>query len=67
MRTLRPLSLSDIQQRPVLGLYCQHYRQLLKLEKRHRKSGIDVYEAMDNPQLKNTFGIPLGLSTAVEI
>jgi len=46
---LRPLSLIDFHQRPVLGLYCQHYRQLLKLEKRLRNSCIDVYEADVRP------------------
>jgi DNA polymerase II len=42
---LRPLALNDFQRRPVLGLYCRQYRQLLKLEKRLRENGIDVYEA----------------------
>ncbi len=46
---LRPLSLSDFHQRPVLGLYCRQYRQLLKLEKRLRENGIDVYEADVRP------------------
>jgi DNA polymerase-2 len=46
---LRPLGLSDFQHRPVLGLYCRRYRQLLKLEKRLRQSGVDVYEADVRP------------------
>lgn len=46
---LRPLSLLDFQRRPVLGLYCRQYRQLLKLEKRFREHGIDVYEADIRP------------------
>jgi len=46
---LRPLALYDFQQRPVLGLYCRHYRHLLKLEKRLRENGIDVYEADVRP------------------
>ena len=46
---LRPLALTDFHQRPALGLYCQHYRQLLTLAKRLREYGIDVYEADVRP------------------
>lgn len=46
---LRPLALRDFRHRPVAGLYCRHYRQLLKLEKRLREHGIDVYEADVRP------------------
>lgn len=46
---LRELALSDFQHRPVLGLYCRHYRQLLRLEKRLREHGVDVYEADVRP------------------
>ncbi len=46
---LRPLNLQDFRHRPVTGLYCRHYRQLLKLEKRLREHGIDVYEADVRP------------------
>jgi DNA polymerase-2 len=46
---LRPLELSDFHHRPVLGLYCTKYRQLLKLEKRLREHGVDVYEADVRP------------------
>lgn len=46
---LRPLGLCDFRRRPVLGLYCSQYRQLLKLEKRLRDHGIDVYEADIRP------------------
>ncbi len=46
---LRPLSLTDFSHRPVLGLYCIRYRHLLKLEKRLRQHGIDVYEADIRP------------------
>ncbi|MGK5025706.1 DNA polymerase II [Janthinobacterium sp. RB2R34] len=46
---LRPLSLCDFQHRPVLGLYCKQYRQLLKLEKHLRAHGVDVYEADIRP------------------
>ena len=46
---LRPLSLCDFQHRPVVGLYCDQYRQLLKLTKRLREYGIDVYESDVRP------------------
>ncbi|KQQ96092.1 hypothetical protein [Massilia sp. Leaf139] len=40
---LRLLPLCDIRARPALGPYC-HYRPLLRLEKRLRAHGIDVYK-----------------------
>jgi DNA polymerase-2 len=46
---LRELSLRDFHHRPVLGLYCTQYRHLLRLEKRLREHGIDVYEADVRP------------------
>ncbi|SIQ59628.1 DNA polymerase II [Aquipseudomonas alcaligenes] len=46
---LRELGLRDFRQRPVLGLYCASYRQLLKLEKRLREAGVEVYEADIRP------------------
>ena len=46
---LRPLALCDFHHRPVLGLYCRQYRVLLKLEKRLREHGVDVYEADVRP------------------
>ncbi|HYD60798.1 MAG TPA: DNA polymerase II [Noviherbaspirillum sp.] len=46
---LRLLELNDFHRRPVLGLYCRQYRHLLKLEKRLRDNGIDVYEADVRP------------------
>lgn len=46
---LRELALCDFRHRPVLGLYCRHYRQLLRLEKRLREAGVDVYEADVKP------------------
>ncbi len=46
---LRPLALCDFHQRPVLGMYCTQYRVLLKLEKRLREHGVDVYEADVRP------------------
>jgi DNA polymerase-2 len=46
---LRELSLCDFRHRPVLGLYCTQYRHLLRLEKRLREHGVDVYEADVRP------------------
>ncbi len=46
---LRPLSLTDFQHRPVLGLYCRQHRQLMALEKRLRSAGVDVYEGDIRP------------------
>jgi DNA polymerase-2 len=46
---LRSLALSDFHRQPVLGLYSSRYHYLLKLEKRLRQNGIDVYEADIRP------------------
>jgi DNA polymerase-2 len=46
---LRELALNDFRHRPVLGVYCRQYRQLLSLEKRLRKGNVDVYEADIRP------------------
>ena len=46
---LRALAMRDFRQRPVLGLYCRHYRRLLALEKRLRENSIDVYETDVRP------------------
>ncbi|SAL13844.1 DNA polymerase [Caballeronia terrestris] len=46
---LRPLPLFDFQHRPVLGLYCQQYRQLSNLEKSLKDGGVQVYEADVRP------------------
>jgi len=46
---LRALALCDFRHRPVLGLYCTQYRHLLRLEKRLREHGVDVYEADVRP------------------
>ena len=46
---LRPLGLRDFQQRPVLGLYCRQHRQLIELDQRLRRAGIDVFEADIRP------------------
>ncbi|SHF14847.1 DNA polymerase-2 [Modicisalibacter ilicicola DSM 19980] len=46
---LRTLELRDFHQRPVLGLYCHHHRQLMSLERRLKEAGVDVYEADIRP------------------
>ncbi|MCF1161603.1 DNA polymerase II [Yersinia pseudotuberculosis] len=46
---LRPLALTDFHRRPVLGLYCTQHRQLIRLEKRLRESGVNVYEGDIRP------------------
>ncbi|MCG5262644.1 DNA polymerase II [Cupriavidus gilardii] len=46
---LKPLALKDFRLRPVTGVYCRHYRQLLRIEKTLRQAGIDVYEADIRP------------------
>jgi len=46
---LRELALTDFQHRPVLGLYCRNYRHLLKLEKKFKQHGLDIYEADVRP------------------
>jgi DNA polymerase-2 len=46
---LRALELVDFHHRPVLGLYCQRHRELMKQEKRLREHGVDVYEADVRP------------------
>ncbi|TFW28033.1 DNA polymerase II [Massilia horti] len=46
---LRPLALTDFHHRPVLGLYCKQYRQLIRETKRLREHGVDVYEADVRP------------------
>ncbi|WP_370652210.1 DNA polymerase II [Caballeronia sp. TF1N1] len=46
---LRDLQLKDFRQKPVIGLYCPQYRQLLALEKTLKNAGIVVYEADIRP------------------
>jgi DNA polymerase-2 len=46
---LRPLSLKDFRQRPVLGLYTKQYRHLAGLGKRMAQAGVDLYEADIQP------------------
>ncbi len=46
---ITPLKLKDFQQRPVSGLYCRQYHQLLRVEKRLREHGVPVYEADVRP------------------
>ncbi len=43
------LKLKDFHHRPVVGLYCRHYRHLLKLEQKLRMGGVAVYEADIRP------------------
>lgn len=46
---LSPLALRDFQRQPVMGLYCQQHRQLMRLAKKLRDEGIRVYEADIRP------------------
>lgn len=46
---LRPLALCDFRHRPVLGLYCKHQRQLMRLDKALRKAGVELFEADVRP------------------
>jgi DNA polymerase-2 len=46
---IRELTLRDFQQRPVVGLYCRHYRQLQAIETLLRQAGIDCYEVDVRP------------------
>ncbi|KAA0014545.1 DNA polymerase II [Billgrantia pellis] len=46
---LRPLDLRDFRQRPVLGLYGRQHRQLMRIERRLREAGVDIYEADVRP------------------
>jgi DNA polymerase-2 len=47
--SLRPLALRDFHRRPVVGIYCQRYRELTRLEKTLHDAGIPVYEADIRP------------------
>jgi len=46
---LRDLPLKDFRQKPVLGLYCPQYRQLLALEKTLKNAGVSLFEADIRP------------------
>ena len=46
---LSPLALRNFQRQPVMGLYCHQHRQLMRLEKKLRESGVRVYEADIRP------------------
>lgn len=46
---LRELDLCDFHHRPVTGLYCRQYRQLVNLTRRLIDAGVDVYEADVRP------------------
>ncbi|MEA9392830.1 DNA polymerase II [Acerihabitans sp. TG2] len=47
--SLRSLDLRDFHHRPVLGVYCRHYRDLGRLEKSLKTAGIPLYEADIRP------------------
>ncbi|WP_353981947.1 DNA polymerase II [Salinicola endophyticus] len=47
--TLRELDLRDFARRPLLGLYCRSYRQLMQLERRLGEAGIELFEADVRP------------------
>lgn len=47
--TLQDLPLKTFQQKPVIGIYVNHYRQLLKLERDLEQQGIRLYEADVRP------------------
>jgi len=49
--SLRDLPLQDFHSRPVMGLYCNQHRQLIRLEKTLKEGGITVYEADIRPRL----------------
>ncbi|AUT64913.1 DNA polymerase II [Paraburkholderia terrae] len=46
---IRSLKLKDFQQRDVMGVYCEQYRQLMALEKNLKNQGIPLYEADIRP------------------
>ncbi|AJI95791.1 DNA polymerase family B, exonuclease domain protein [Yersinia ruckeri] len=46
---LRPLPLADFHHRPVLGLYCSQHRQLVRLDRLLKESGVNVYESDIRP------------------
>jgi DNA polymerase-2 len=46
---LRQLELCDFRHRPMAGLYCQTYRQLLSLADKLKSAGVDIYEADIRP------------------
>ncbi|MBD8573842.1 DNA polymerase II [Pseudomonas syringae] len=45
----RQLELRDFRHRPVLGIYCAQYGQLLNVERLLRKGNLDLYEADIRP------------------
>lgn len=46
---LKELALRDFRNRPVAGLYCRKYRQLMRIEKHLRQHGLDVFEGDIRP------------------
>ncbi len=47
--SLRPLPLRDFRLRPVMGLYCNSHRQLMRIEKTLKDGGISLFEADIRP------------------
>jgi len=45
----RELALRDFHHRPVLGLYCSHYRQLIRLDRRLNDAGVELLETDIRP------------------
>ncbi|MEG1655581.1 MAG: DNA polymerase II, partial [Hafnia sp.] len=46
---IKPLPMKDFHQRPVVGIYCRSYRQLMNLEKTLKEQGMTLYEADIRP------------------
>lgn len=46
---IKPLPMKDFHHRPVVGVYCRSYRQLMNLEKTFKEHGITLYEADIRP------------------
>ena len=44
-----PLALKDFHRQPIVGPYCRAHRQLMRLEKMLRDSGVTVYEGDIRP------------------
>src|SRR6185369_7367676 len=62
---LQDLPLKTFQQQPVIGIYTNHYRQLLKLERTLEEQGIPLYEADIRPH--DRFLMERFITAAVEI
>lgn len=62
---LQDLPLKTFQQKPVIGIYVNHYRQLLKLERLLERAGVKLYEADIKPP--DRFLMERFITAAVEI